>query len=128
MKHKRAIVLGVAALAYLGLAALFFQGYRGYLKRPAPGAWDELNGLLLNPAVYKGEPVEFEPDWLRHYATDWGRLGGVKIRSSAGDAAVWWLVTDRTPDVDDFIVLEAHRFGTVDVLKLQAKSGQDGGG
>jgi hypothetical protein len=84
--------------------------------------------VLLDPAVYHGEPVTFEPDWLRHYATDWGRLGGVNIRSSAGDADVWWLVTDRTPDLDDFVLLDARRFETVQVLKLQVKSAQGGGG
>jgi hypothetical protein len=126
MKHKRAIVLGVAVLAYLGLAALLFQGYLGYLKRPTSANWDELNGLLLNPSVYHGEPVEFEPSWLKHYAVDWGRLGGVNFRSSDG-VPVWWVVTDRPFECDDCAVLEAHRFGTVDVLKLQATTGQGGG-
>ena len=118
---KRKIVIGIAAAAYLCIGCLFLRAYAGYLKRPVSARWDEVNGVFTNGAVYQSEPIQFDPPWLRHYATDWGRMASVNFRSPR-DAPIRWLVTDRPFDGDGYRVLATYRFGTIAVYKLQAES------
>jgi hypothetical protein len=63
---------------------------------------------------------------LQHYAVDWGRLPQVSFDGSSA-APTWWLITDRSFDAGDYLVLESHRLGALGVYKLQAKSGAGAG-
>jgi hypothetical protein len=92
---KRKAIIALAAVAYLALGALFLFGYRGYLRRPAQGVWDDVQGYLLGEGHYAGEPVEASPSWLVNYAKDWGRFRGVHFKGSDDDPVYWSFSTTR---------------------------------
>ena len=113
----RKVLVLVLLLAYLGGAALFLLHYRGYLRKPPEGEWNQAQAFLKGPGRYRGEPVLFTPSWLENYATDYSRFKGFNFEWSDSDP-VYWHFSTREADRPGYQVVSRQEYKRLTLRKL----------
>ncbi|MCF7844802.1 MAG: hypothetical protein K9M03_03170 [Kiritimatiellales bacterium] len=100
MKTKLNSKLLLAVVLYiLFFIPLFLSLYRPYLNRPDKNTWNEVNKYLSNTKICGSSTLVFEPEWLRNYATDFGKLSEFSISKRSKDLSNFCLISMKNSDL-----------------------------
>ena len=86
------LVVASVAIIYLILASVFLIQYSLYLSKPGDGTWENTKRFLQDSA-HPGEPLVFEPDWLKNYATDYSRFRAFNLTGCVDVCPSYWLIS-----------------------------------
>jgi hypothetical protein len=123
MKKKRAgknakkIVLAI----YLILCIAFMFHFNTYLEKPGRGRWKQTFRVVDRDRRYnEGEPIVFDPGWLRNYATDLNKFSQSNISETRGDYDVYWLITlNKEKAPSNYKITVKRKAGNIVVMKLK---------
>ncbi|MBU0767034.1 hypothetical protein KKF55_04640 [Patescibacteria group bacterium] len=86
-------VLLVAVLYVLFFIPLFLLLYTPYLRRPDVDTWNKIDKYLSGVEICKSSTLVFEPEWLRNYATDFGKLSEFSISKRSNNLSSFCLIS-----------------------------------
>lgn len=94
MKNISKELIPVFIIVYcLIIIPIVLYKYNFYLTRPNDSTWEQVKNYLSEPKIYNGEPIIFKPDWLKNYATDYGRFKKFNIAKNFNNFNTYWLIT-----------------------------------
>jgi len=95
MKNKLKQTIPFFILIYCLIAIpIILYKYSIYLNKPDGYIWDQARTYLADSGKYNNEPIIFEPDWLKNYASDFGRFQKFNIvRKTNNNFNDYWLIS-----------------------------------
>jgi len=116
------IILPIFILIYcLIIIPIILYYYSIYLNRPNDDAWNQVEKYLIEPGKYNNEPIVFNPDWLKNYATDHGRFYRFNIAKTNNNFYSYWLITiNDKPIPKNYQVITTEKINNLFVLKLKS--------
>ncbi len=121
MKNILKELIPVFIIIYcLIIIPIILYKYNLYLAKPNDSIWDQAKNYLSEPGVYNGEPIIFKPDWLKNYATDYGRFKKFNIAKNFNNYKVCWLIATNKKSVPkNYQVAELKELENLFIFKLK---------
>ena len=132
MNEKLRKVTPVFILVYfLIIVPLVSYYYSIYLQKPDRYTWDKVKKYLIISANYNKEPIIFNPEWLKNYATDYDRFQEFNVPSNgnilkkvlaADNFPAYWLISlDKKSAPDNCQIIKSERISNLFIRKIQCR-------
>lgn len=116
---KKIILIFIVAY-YLFFVPFILYYYSIYLNRPDDDTWNQTEKYLTEPEKYNNEPVIFKPDWLKNYATDFGRFQKFNIAKNNNNFYTYWLITTDSKSIPkDYKLITVQKINKLFIFELR---------
>ena len=121
MKNKLKEIIPIFIIVYcLIVIPIILYKYSAYLNKPNNYTWDQVKEYLISSEKYNNEPVVFSPNWLKNYATDYGRLQKLNISGTNNDYKNYWLITiDKKSIPKNYQIIATEEIKKLFIFKLK---------
>lgn len=127
MKNKLKGIIPIFILIYcLIVIPIIFYKYNIYLNKPDGYMWGQTRAYLVDSGKYNNEPIVFRPDWLKNYASDYGRFKNINIEKTAKNYSVFWLISFKNSILPKKCqVISSIDIGNLRIAKLKVIDNQE---
>jgi hypothetical protein len=121
MKKKLKEIIPIFVIIYcLVIIPAVLYKYSFYLAKPDAYAWEEVRRYFADSKNYNQEPIVFNPNWLKNYATDYSRLKKFNIAKSYDNFNSYWLIsTDKKSIPKNYKIVTSEEIKNLFIFKLK---------